>query len=173
MGVGEGGIEVCHFYELAARILKEAVEYENRDSEYYDAVAQTARDAVAENLHDLGQFDAILVDEGQDFDDDMLKTVSGLLASEGELVIALDAFQDLYRRKSTWKSLGVDVRGRIHSFNNVYRNTAEIFEKNKKPEKLIPLLLLYLPEPKQPYKILHVQNILPYPYLLELDKLQY
>ena len=128
MGLGEGGIEVCHFFELAARILNEAVEYENRDSKYYDAVAQTARDAVAESLHDLGQFDAILVDEGQDFDDDMFKTVSGLLAPDGELVIALDAFQDLYRRKSSWKSLGVEVQGRTHSFNNVYRNTVEIFE---------------------------------------------
>jgi len=128
MGVGDGGIEVCHFFELAARILNEPVEYENRDSKYYDAVAQTARDAVTENLHDLGQFDAILVDEGQDFDDDMFRAVSGLLAPEGELVIALDAFQDLYRRKSSWKSLGVDVQGRTHSFNNVYRNTVEIFE---------------------------------------------
>ena len=128
LGVGDGGIEVCHFFELVSRITDEPVQFEKKDSAYYDETTLWALEILKEGKHDLGYFDAILVDEGQDFSDTMFKALLSLIRPGGSLVIALDPYQDLYRRKVSWKSLGIEVRGRSQYIRNVYRNTAEIFE---------------------------------------------
>jgi len=127
LGIGTNGIEVCHFYELCARIMGEPVHYENEDSEYYDLVTQEALESILKGRSNVGPFDAILVDEGQDFDGEMLKILLGLLRPGGDLVISLDSFQDLYRRRSSWKSLGIKASGRTRHLRKVYRNTVEIF----------------------------------------------
>jgi hypothetical protein len=41
-------------------------------------------------------------------------------------VIALDPYQDLYRKESSWKSIGIEARGGIRQLRRVYRNTREI-----------------------------------------------
>jgi superfamily I DNA/RNA helicase len=69
--------------------------------------------------------DALLVDEGQDFRDDMLKILLSLLRPAGDLVIALDPYQDLYRKESSWKSIGSEARG-TRQLRRIYRNTREI-----------------------------------------------
>jgi hypothetical protein len=132
LGIGEGGIWVYHFFELCSHILKdslgEPVKYDVPDSSYYELVVQYALDAVQSNQHDLGKFDAILVDEGQDFSNDMLKILLGLLRPGGDLIIALDSYQDLYRRETSWRTLGIQAQGRSTYLGRVYRNTEEIFE---------------------------------------------
>jgi len=85
-------------------------------------------EAVQNDQHHLGKFDVILVDEGQDFSNDMLKILLGLLHPGGDFVIALDTYQDLYRRKGSWQSLGIEARGRTYYLGKVYRSTREIFE---------------------------------------------
>lgn len=127
LGIGSDGIEVCYFYELCARIMGEAVHYENEDSEYYDLVTREALESILKGKSSVDPFDAILVDEGQDFDGEMLKILLGLLRPGGDLVISLDSFQDLYRRRSSWKSLGIKASGRTRHLRKVYRNTVEIF----------------------------------------------
>ena len=73
------------------------------------------------------KYDAILVDEGQDFSDNMYKIVTGLLNDKtNNLTIALDDKQDIYRRDSSWKDVGVKARGRVHKISYAYRNTKEI-----------------------------------------------
>jgi hypothetical protein len=128
LGVGDGGIHVCHFYELCSRILEETIHYENEENEYYDLVVRETFAKVANGESLVGTFDAIFVDEGQDFGDEMLKTVLSLLKPGGDLVINLDSYQDLYSRRASWKSLGVKAAGRTKYLNNVYRNTVEIFQ---------------------------------------------
>ena len=66
------------------------------------------------------------MDEGQDFRDDMFRILLSLLRPGGDLVIALDAFQDLYRKEGSWKSLGIEAKGNSRTPKQVYRNTAEI-----------------------------------------------
>ena len=73
LGTGVNGIEVCHFYELCARILREPVHYENEDSEYYELVTREALERVLDRESGAGPFDVILIDEGQDFNEEMLK----------------------------------------------------------------------------------------------------
>ncbi|MGD9031911.1 MAG: 3'-5' exonuclease [Desulfobacteraceae bacterium] len=127
IGVGHGGIQVSHFYELCSQILGEPVQYENEDNEYYEMVVEESISKVSNAEGPLAHFDAILIDEGQDFSNEMLKTLLGMLRSGGDLVIALDSYQDLYSRRGPWKSLGIQAVGRTSYLGKVYRNTAEIF----------------------------------------------
>jgi hypothetical protein len=126
--LGEDGVQVLHFYELCSRILGEKIHYENEDNDYYSLITDKALEKVSRGERRIRPFDAILVDEAQDFNNGMLKTVSGLLAPKGDLIIALDPFQDLYRRKASWRSLGIEASGRTHYLKKAYRNTIEIFE---------------------------------------------
>jgi superfamily I DNA/RNA helicase len=128
-GVGVGdGVEVCHFYDLCSRILDEKIDYDRKDSRYYQDCTELALDAVGNGQSHIESFDAVLVDEGQDLSDQMIKVVLGLLKPAGDLVIALDPYQDIYKRKSSWKALGVQATGRTRPLKKVYRNTREIFD---------------------------------------------
>ena len=147
LGVGESGILVCHFFELCSRILEEPVHYENEDPEYYDVVIQEVLARVSEGKSPVGPFDAIFVDEGQDFSSEMLKTLMGLLKAKGDLVISLDSYQDLYRRRTSWKSLGIKASGRTRHLKRVYRNTVEIFDFTQR-------FLGVKPKPKQQLSLL-------------------
>ena len=115
---------VFHFYELCSKILGEDVAYENEDSDYYAMIDEETLSKVGNT--DL-RYDAILVDEGQDFSDNMYKILTTLLSKQtNNLTIALDDNQDIYRRKASWKEVGIQARGRTHRIGAVYRNTREI-----------------------------------------------
>ena len=104
--------------------MKEDVAYEREDSDYYDLVVQETLAKLKAN--DL-KYDAILVDEGQDFSDEMLKVVTSLLNTKtNNLTIALDDQQTLYPRSQAWKEMGIQAQGRVHRISCVYRNTREI-----------------------------------------------
>ncbi len=122
--LGEGGVEVLHFFELCSKILDEKVDYEKQDQAYYDAVVQLALEKAQGKSP---QYDAVLIDEGQDFSDEMFKTVISLLNRKTDnLMIALDDNQNIYRGGQAWKNLGIRAQGRVHRLNYVYRNTVEI-----------------------------------------------
>lgn len=122
--MGENGVTVKHIYELCADLINETVTYENESREYYDLIVEEALAKAAENEN---TYDAILVDEGQDFNDAMYKVVTSLLNPQtNNLTIALDDNQNIYERQSSWKAVGVQARGRIHKISYVYRNTKEI-----------------------------------------------
>ena len=103
--LGENGVRVLHFYQLCSEIIGEDVAYENESSEYYEVIDQEALSKVQDyNM----KYDAILVDEGQDFSDNMYKIVTALLNEKtNNLTIALDDNQDIYRRDSSWKDVGI------------------------------------------------------------------
>lgn len=122
--LGEGGVEVMHFFELCSRILGEKVRYEKEDQAYFDTVVQMALEKAGDGKP---QYDAIMIDEGQDFSDDMFKVVTSLLNKKTDnLMVALDDNQNIYRSGQAWKNLGIKAQGRVHRLNYVYRNTIEI-----------------------------------------------
>jgi len=144
-GIGDKGIIVFHFYELCSKILAKPVRYENEDKTYYDAVIRECLGRMAGEGQ--GYYDAVLVDEGQDFSREMMKTVLAALKPGGELTISLDAHQDLYQRDFSWRSLGIEARGRMRRLRKVYRNTREIFDftrcflgRTERKEKQMALL---------------------------------
>lgn len=74
-----------------------------------------------------GTYQAIVVDEGQDFADDWYRAVlSALDPATNSLFIAMDSSQTIYRRRVSWKGIGVQVVGHIRVLRVNYRNTRQI-----------------------------------------------
>ena len=123
---GPQGVEVLHFFDLCERLTGEKVLHENQDMDYYEI---TLEDALSKELPDSMRYDAILVDEGQDFSNQMLQLVMKCLNRKTDfLTIALDEGQDIYRRNRAWSTVGINIKGRKRQLNVIYRNTKEIAE---------------------------------------------
>lgn len=82
---------------------------------------------------DAGKFDAILVDEAQDFEPNWFRCLLMAMKDpeDGDLFIVADGAQSLYRRNPiSWKSLGIKAQGRTSSkrfdLDRNYRNSTEI-----------------------------------------------
>jgi len=78
---------------------------------------------------DAGAYDAVLIDEGQDFQHSWLRCA--LLAlkepAHGDLVICYDLNQNLYgAAPPVWSTLGINARGRTRRLTRNYRNTKQI-----------------------------------------------
>ena len=118
--MGTEGVEVCHFFELCAKITGETVHHEKEGSDYYETVLQLA----LEKLPEISlKYDAILVDEGQDLNDDMCRLIEGILnPATNSLTIAIDPTQVIYDGKGA----GIEKKGKIYRLDRVYRSTREI-----------------------------------------------
>jgi hypothetical protein len=77
---------------------------------------------------DHGNFDAILIDEGQDFTIDWFRAIMKYLnPSTNSILITLDGLQGIYEHKKiVWLDVGIDARGRVKKFTSSYRNPIEI-----------------------------------------------
>jgi Nuclease-related domain/UvrD-like helicase C-terminal domain/AAA domain len=124
--LGENGVEVLHFFELCSKILVQDIAYEKEESDYYKLIVSEALSKIPGSGL---KYDAILVDEGQDFSDDMYKVVTSLLNEKtNNLTIALDEGQNIYNSRQSWKDLGIQAKGRLHRVSYVYRCTKELHE---------------------------------------------
>lgn len=76
----------------------------------------------------LPSYDAILIDEGQDFDADWLRLVSLLINTDTQsLLLVEDRAQTIYRRKRSYlQDTGLSFQGRSKVLSINYRNTAQI-----------------------------------------------
>ncbi len=76
------------------------------------------------------RYDAILIDETQDFDKKWLECVVKFLNPETDsLLITCDGFQGIYARKRFyWKEVGIKAPGRVIKFRRTYRNPSLIGE---------------------------------------------
>jgi len=98
--------------------------------------SETDRQKIIELAHkSKSRYQAILVDEAQDFYDEWFRAVLTVLDDQtNSLFFVYDNTQSVYgqahRRKSgwSWLQLGIDVRGRAQIFDINYRNSPEILE---------------------------------------------
>ncbi|HHY74736.1 MAG TPA: AAA family ATPase [Bacillus bacterium] len=76
----------------------------------------------------LPMYDAILIDEGQDFEVEWFQLVSSLLNPETKsLLLVEDRAQDIYKRKRSYlQDTGLSFQGRSKILSINYRNTAQI-----------------------------------------------
>lgn len=74
----------------------------------------------------LEQFDHILLDEAQFFAPSWLQLIKRSLAPGGQLFICADPNQGFLKSRLSWKSVGLNVRGRTKRLNHSYRTTYEI-----------------------------------------------
>lgn len=82
-------------------------------------------DAMRDRKHPV--FDHIVVDEAQDIDVQQLRFLAAIAANRpNALFFAGDLGQRIFQTPFSWKSLGVDVRGRSRTLNINYRTSHQI-----------------------------------------------
>jgi len=83
------------------------------------------------NLASKDKYDAILIDEAQDFESSWFQCAVAALkdGEDGDLIIVADGSQGLYRPKAfRWIDVGVRARGRVIPLRKNYRNTQAIMD---------------------------------------------
>lgn len=92
-----------------------------------DRVAEVALAALAQGAG--RRFDAVLLDEAQDFGTAALQFAVRLLKpGHDELLVVADAAQNIFRRQFTWRQAGIQAQGRTQILKVNYRNTREILK---------------------------------------------
>lgn len=90
-------------------------------------VAKVALEAL--NLGGGPRYQAVLLDEAQDYGTEALQFVVGLLDhGADDLLVVADAAQNIFRRKFSWRQAGIQAQGRTRILRVNYRNTREILE---------------------------------------------
>jgi superfamily I DNA and RNA helicase len=119
-------VEVTHIDGLMSKVIRSAgmkhPGYKDDGAAVWSAALQ------AQGLNGIERYDAVLVDEAQDFSTEMLQFTVGLVADDGDLVVVADAAQNIFRRNFSWKSAGIQAQGRTRILRTNYRNTREILE---------------------------------------------
>lgn len=67
----------------------------------------------------------VVIDEGQDFSPEMLRSLSALVPPDGSLTFFGDMAQQIYGRRMSWRDAGLD-NPKIWKFRENYRNTKQI-----------------------------------------------
>lgn len=139
--VPEGTVEVCSFNTLMYRLFtaglwryQSVTDAQNiiRAMQYLGDLQQI-REREPQRLHALA-YDAIYVDEGQDFLEEEFRLLKELCRVSGglepNLYVFYDDAQNLYGRgRPNWQSLGLNVRGgRSYVMTQCFRNTRPILE---------------------------------------------
>lgn len=116
---GPTNVEVCNFHEWLRNSLK-----------MKDSDIPALLDKVQRHEAILPIYDAIMIDEGQDFEPDWLKLLTSCLNPETQsLLLVEDRAQAIFKRKiSLSQDIGLDFRGRSKILSINYRNTAQIVQ---------------------------------------------
>ena len=110
----------------------EAEQKARRENEFDEFFNEIVSKLLKEMLTALGNekitYDAILIDEAQDFEENWFKSIMLVLNTRSDsLLITCDGLQGIYARKRfTWSSIGIQARGRVRRFQKSYRTPIEI-----------------------------------------------
>lgn len=96
------------------------------DTDWHNIALRFHDAAVIRKTLPFPVFDAILVDEAQFFAKVWFDVVQAALRPGGHLFLAADPTQGFLRRRQSWISAGIEVRGRTTRLAKPYRNTRAI-----------------------------------------------
>ncbi len=125
-------------YSMLYEEAYQKAEKEGRVDDFFDVVVPKI---LINTVQSLGAneiaYNAILIDEAQDFKKEWLQAVVNMLSKEtNSLLIACDGIQGIYARKPFyWSDAGIQARGRTKRFENSYRTPIEI---GKLAQKALP-----------------------------------
>lgn len=91
----------------------------------WDDIATTVRDELAEDTTER-RYKHIVIDEGQDFSPEMLRSLVAAIPVEGSLTFFGDVAQQIYGRGLSWRSAGLVGIGEPLQFKENYRNSRQI-----------------------------------------------
>jgi superfamily I DNA and RNA helicase len=115
-----------------SRLYLEAEEIARQENDYNDFFNKIVPSLLTEMLTALGDekitYDAILIDEAQDFQESWFKSIIQVLNPKtNSLLITCDGLQGIYARKRFyWSDVGIQARGRVKRFQKSYRTPIEI-----------------------------------------------
>ena len=138
-------IEVLNFHSLVKSVTntKLFILKNEKQAEYNSRVGNILIDHLEQNKIDQANlYDAILIDEGQDFAQEWIIGLSKLVKAEtNNILFCYDPAQNIFnRKKPSWRSVGLQVQGKKPvELLKCYRNTKEILDVAK--EFLNPQLL--------------------------------
>jgi hypothetical protein len=120
----ESNVHVIHLDKIMYDVIRQSkLRWPGFDDNDPDRVPRVALEAQAK----VGlRYDAVLLDEAQDFSTLALRFVVSLLGNGDELVVVADAAQNIFRRKFSWKDAGIQAQGRTRILRTNYRNTQQI-----------------------------------------------
>ena len=138
-------IEVRNFHSLVKSVTNAKLFMLNNEkqADYNSRVGDILNDYLAlDNVAESDKYDAILIDEGQDFAQEWIIGLSKLVKAEtNHILFCYDPAQNIFnRKKPSWRSVGLQVQGKKPvELLKCYRNTKEILDIAK--EFLNPKLL--------------------------------
>jgi len=134
-------IDVFHFLGLVKSVMgggfarADDEPFEDWEARVTDAFCNAVGRSATRGMHSPQQnrhlYDAILVDEGQDFTVDMVRGLVGLLNQNTDsLLFCYDPSQNVFGREiPRWKDAGLQVQGKKPvELRTSYRNTSEVME---------------------------------------------
>lgn len=127
-------IDILNFHALVKKMTGKNCSKLDRESfdEWDERMGLYLLTAISEKRSIYGKYDAIMIDEAQDFTTDWLKGIVGLLNDNDSLTISYDPAQDVLGRKRVWIDAGIDVRyaggQRSQKLKVSYRNTIQILK---------------------------------------------
>ncbi len=132
-GIG-AQVQIYHFHDWCGQQLKTYhVDLISSDRPVYVRQVESVIDAVDKGLIPKGQYGALLIDEGHDFDEGWLKLVVQMVDPDtNSLLMLYDDAQSIYKNRTglgfTLSSVGIQAKGRTTILRLNYRNTREILD---------------------------------------------
>jgi hypothetical protein len=134
-GIGDR-VTVRHFHgwcseQLRTHRIPKPSPNEFRGEAYIEELVQRVMRAVDARLIPRGEYGAVLVDEGHDFNPEWLKLATQMVDAETKsLLVLYDDAQSIYKkqkqRKFSFKEIGIQAQGRTTVLKLNYRNTQEV-----------------------------------------------
>ena len=130
-GIGNK-VHVYHFHDWCGEQLRTYhVDVIKSEKQYWEDMTASVIDAVEKGHIPRGQYGALLIDEGHDFEPEWLKLVVQMVDPETNSILLLyDDAQSIYKRGKklgfTLSSVGIEAKGRTTILKINYRNTQEI-----------------------------------------------
>lgn len=123
-------IDVFHIYGLVKNLTEADLSYDDlRFQEWEEKVIDGFKEGLKTGEVPKGVYDAILVDEGQDFSTAWIQCLVDLLKPTSDsFLFCYDPAQRVFnQRKPNWKAAGLNVQGKKPiELKKSYRNTVEI-----------------------------------------------
>lgn len=120
-------IKVTNYHPFLAQLAARAKVEQASGEKWAEILSQKLNKLIDEGKYKVPIFDAILIDEAHDFHPEWLKLVVHCLNPKtNSLFIVHDSAQNIYRKGFSFKSVGIQIKGRAKILKTNYRNTREI-----------------------------------------------
>jgi len=133
-GLAEDKVKVRHFHGWCSEQCKAFnIKVSYRKDNYYDAFVEAVIDALEKGQIPRGQYGAVLIDEGHDFEPEWLRLTTQLVdPAVNSLLLLYDDAQSIYKKRSALEfslaSVGIKAQGRTTILPINYRNTQQIMQ---------------------------------------------